>query len=241
MIKLFRRIKRKTVLSALGEVTLIVVSVLIALFINNWNIDRLEKKEELAILEGIKQNILQDTIDINFNIRLYEGLIRSDSLLLEHLTQQRPYSDKMVGKIANLFFATVVLELHDEYYQKAKSKGLDIISNQQLRAETSRLYEFYYPYLLNAENESDEITDAYFRNYALKKEPLSYIQDPERESIRASISKEGYQKILANKNFHLMVDYRLGRERYLLKNRYKRVKTIALDLVQGIEQELARN
>lgn len=56
---------------ALGEIVLVVIGILIALQINNWNIDRLNLKEEKislqAISEKIKFNKFQHEIGINRN------------------------------------------------------------------------------------------------------------------------------------------------------------------------------
>ncbi|MDZ7614442.1 MAG: DUF6090 family protein [Flavobacteriaceae bacterium] len=48
-------------LYAIGEIILVVIGILIALQINNWNNNRLEKLEEIKILISVK-NDLKNTI-----------------------------------------------------------------------------------------------------------------------------------------------------------------------------------
>jgi hypothetical protein len=62
MIKFFRRIRQKLVsenrfskyaLYAVGEIVLVVIGILIALQINNWNTGRLQKKQENLLLQSL--------------------------------------------------------------------------------------------------------------------------------------------------------------------------------------------
>jgi hypothetical protein len=62
MIKLFRKIRqkmlsenkfRKYITYAVGEVILVVIGILIAVSINNWNQERQLKNEEKVILKNI--------------------------------------------------------------------------------------------------------------------------------------------------------------------------------------------
>ncbi len=87
MIKFFRKI-RKNLLSdnktgkyfkyAIGEIVLVVIGILIALQINNWNSNRINntRKSELLVKLSkeldlnIERSILLDTIDLGFSVRL---------------------------------------------------------------------------------------------------------------------------------------------------------------------------
>ena len=73
MIKFFRRIRQNLIMEnktskyfkyAIGEIVLVVIGILIALQINNWNENRKDKIKEHAYLTNLKKDILED---INFN------------------------------------------------------------------------------------------------------------------------------------------------------------------------------
>ncbi|MEJ2114363.1 MAG: DUF6090 family protein [Flavobacteriaceae bacterium] len=69
MIKFFRNI-RKNLLSegktgkylkyAIGEIMLVVLGILIALQVNNWNQDRIARREADIFLDRLKQDLLNE-------------------------------------------------------------------------------------------------------------------------------------------------------------------------------------
>ena len=79
MIKLFRNIRKKLAAEnrfmaysryALGEILLVVIGILIALQINNWNENRKHKKAEIVFLNGIKNDLKEDKRYIQLIINL---------------------------------------------------------------------------------------------------------------------------------------------------------------------------
>jgi len=59
---------------AIGEITLVVVGILIAVSLNNWNSNRKHKKELVKIFEGVAEDIKQDTAVVNSILNIYEPL-----------------------------------------------------------------------------------------------------------------------------------------------------------------------
>ena len=73
MIRFFRILRKrlltenrigKYLLYAVGEIVLVVIGILIALSINNWNEAKKNRLQEIAILNNIKQDLILDTLDI---------------------------------------------------------------------------------------------------------------------------------------------------------------------------------
>lgn len=69
MIKFFRKIRQKLLdenrfskylIYAIGEIVLVVIGILIALQINNWNENEKIKTEERILITGLIQNIEND-------------------------------------------------------------------------------------------------------------------------------------------------------------------------------------
>ena len=111
MIKFFRRLRRqllsenrfsKYLIYAIGEIILVVVGILIALSINNWNTKRLAKLEEKVILENLLNEFETNHIDLKKAIANREKGLNANKELLElmnsdisHLSTQR--LDSLIG------------------------------------------------------------------------------------------------------------------------------------------------
>ena len=76
----------KYLLYALGEIFLVVVGILIALQINNWNNQQLDRKEEVKIYKNIKQQIQEDHRELSemqaFNNMQKGQLYKANSLIM---------------------------------------------------------------------------------------------------------------------------------------------------------------
>ena len=125
MIKFFRNIRRqliekesirKYVLYAIGEIILVVVGILIALSINNWNNNKILRRTGLTIYENLKNQIHEDKLLLNgvvvYNNTYYEQynfaiqiIERNDRNNIDTLVQIAPniykYSD--FNRIGNIF------------------------------------------------------------------------------------------------------------------------------------------
>ena len=91
MIKFFRRFRkqlldghrfRKYLLYALGEIILVVLGILIALSINNWNTKRLDKVEEKVILENLLNEFVINLTDLEVTITNREKGLNANRELL---------------------------------------------------------------------------------------------------------------------------------------------------------------
>ena len=83
MIKIFRKIRKKMLtksnfskylIYAVGEIVLVVIGILIALAINEWNNNQKIKSEEIATLKKLVQDLESDKIRFHKNIEFYTEL-----------------------------------------------------------------------------------------------------------------------------------------------------------------------
>jgi len=91
MIKFFRKIRKnlltenkfsKYLIYAIGEIVLVVIGILIALSINNWNEKRKVSKIELDILTGIKNDLDDDIFRLTYRVSNDSLIVvRADQLL----------------------------------------------------------------------------------------------------------------------------------------------------------------
>jgi hypothetical protein len=150
MIKFFRRIRQnllsegktgKYLIYAFGEIILVVIGILIALQINNWNNTNQQEMIELKYLEEIKQNLTKDIASIDFNISFNKSKLQSNKIVLEYLNGKINYTDSLDFHFSNLFFSTRTL-VNMSAYENLKSRGLEIITNDSLRQRITKLYEY---------------------------------------------------------------------------------------------------
>ncbi len=157
MIKFFRKIrydlveKNKTgkyLKYAIGEIILVVVGILIALSINNWNENRKLHNEELSLLLEVKSNL-----EVTLNSFKNDTLINLNTILqfrkIEHyIDEDLPYNTelntafRLIGNWQSPYPITTA-------YTTLKTKGLDIISNSSLRNKIVNMYEFEVVILTN--------------------------------------------------------------------------------------------
>src|SRR5690606_32660686 len=78
MIKFFRKIRQSTLSEgkvgkylryAVGEIALVVIGILIALQINNWNENRKHNQSEKIAIQSLKNDLKKDTLQLNTDIQ----------------------------------------------------------------------------------------------------------------------------------------------------------------------------
>lgn len=160
MIKFFRRIRQrllseskfsKYLLYAVGEIVLVVIGILIALFLNNWNTDQKNRDKELDLLVEMRQNLDADLSDCRYNIGFCERLFLGCSAVLKHLEERSPYHDSLRVHYGNLYGSTL-LTPNTSAYDHLQGMGFDLIENDSLRRSITKLYSERYPYLSKVES-----------------------------------------------------------------------------------------
>jgi len=173
----------KYILYAIGEIVLVVIGILIALSINNWNEQKKTNKKELSMLTEVKnalnanKEILKTRSD-SFNILKHRG-----KLLQEHLTNKLVYHDTLESYL-NIPQRNYSFRLSFSTYENLKSQGFDIISNEELRLDIIKLYDEHFGLLKDQEGKvSDILTNSiepilfkYFKNTSKGLEPNDYEQ-----------------------------------------------------------------
>jgi hypothetical protein len=242
MIKFFRKLRfdligkkktKKYLKYAVGEIILVVIGILIALSINNWNEAKKLELVELNILQGIKQNILMDTVDLNHNRRRFEEMNNRDTTVISHLIFKEPFDTTVESNLTDLWRSNITLTLHTSYFDEAKTKGLSIISNKPLRDSISRLYEFRYTLVLYVENGAKQY------DYLTLYEDLmsDYVHLDPKEGI--VIGEEHYQTILNDELFTWKL-WSANLKMRSVAEYYSEAHKAALDVIEQIDKEIER-
>ena len=195
MIKFFRKIRQKLLaenrtakylIYAIGEIVLVVIGILIALQINNWNEKEKLNVEEVKFLKNFKQSLIADIEFNNFRYDKYDLTKESISILLNHIEQDLPYQDSLkyhFGIITN----TWTPKINTEVFEALKSKDLNLISNDGLRDKLISYYSW-----------SSNVLDAQINNYVQRIENAS---STILNTRFVALWNGNYDKYRATKNF----------------------------------------
>jgi hypothetical protein len=137
---------------AIGEIVLVVIGILIALQINNWNEYQKDRNSEQLILTEIRDNLKYDLDDFESNIATLQNKNISSRALLEALEMDIPFHDSL-GYYFSYLNAYPHFTCKKNGYGLLQSKGLDLIINNHLRNNITDLYEDRYQYILTFEKE----------------------------------------------------------------------------------------
>ena len=161
MIKFFRKI-RQDLLSdgktgkyfkyAIGEIVLVVIGILIALQINNWNEERKLRDTELTYINNIKRDLQLSITEINRFINRRNSLINSAYIVLEYFNG-KPVADwNSFNKHIVDIYTWQSFYLIDNTYQELKNSGnFAVISNDSIKNELLNL-DLLYKKLKTSEN-----------------------------------------------------------------------------------------
>ena len=146
---------------AIGEIVLVVIGILIALQINNWNEQR---KIDILQVEALKEvaSDLQDDLyslenDIGLNLR---GL-NSASIIRKVLVSNQAYHDSLAIHFGNLDFNTTYT-LKTSGFDNLRNLGFQIIANDSIRKSITDLYASEYSFLKEREELAEQRTYEYF-------------------------------------------------------------------------------
>ena len=145
MIKFFRSIRYKAMENsktsrylkyAIGEIILVVIGILIALQINNWNENRKERAQETVVLEQLLSDFNSNLIQLDQKIAMREDFTNSSLKLLKFIDNPslatQDSIDIHIGKtLPYATFDPIIVDL-------ANSGELKLISSNNLKKAVTR-------------------------------------------------------------------------------------------------------
>ena len=241
MIKFFRHIRRSLIQKnqmgkyfkyAIGEILLVVIGILIALQINNWNENRKERSNELKILNTLNAEFTRNGNTLDSILLKLKGIEQSLSFVLQKIepTPKINFTAVELDSILYNSFDNPYWKRSEYTLRNLESSGkLSALSNEDLK---SKLYE--WSLIATDVKDKDSDTSVAFQNL------LNYYK--ENGSIRnldtfgdyipegrSSLAND-HVKFFSDITFENMIDDYLVYTRQRIK-RYQKAKVIINEII----------
>ena len=157
MIKFFRKIrfdlmeKNKTgkyFKYAIGEIILVVIGILIALSINNWNENRKSEKVANEIYRNLQNSLVQDSTEVQRIIKLQSKSLEIQKKLILKEVNREPIEfeetnlNQLIKDIQSgvySFFPKTGI-----YNSIVSNNGMDLLKSEKIKTSLVNLYDYQY-------------------------------------------------------------------------------------------------
>ena len=171
---------------AIGEIVLVVIGILIALSINNWNETNKNEREQIVFLNNLKNDLKNDLIQLDQILKFQKEKLSKVNELKDQLLSIKDF-EKIEQLLVNLTL------LNDTYFPNTGSYTTTVSSGKiaslnpsSLRIAITNLYErYYYRLIYNGEfydktlNEVSSSLGKFFNTLTLKLNSKDIIEDSE--------------------------------------------------------------
>ena len=150
MLRLLRRIRhsligsghtRKYILYGAGEIALVVIGILIALQINNWNEWRKDRVKEKNVLLELKTTVQENIDHINWAIDNCRWINQASNSIISTIESNSPYSDTLISHFEISTRSCTNFTLSRAGYVELMNTGFDILKTDSLKRKIISLFE----------------------------------------------------------------------------------------------------
>jgi hypothetical protein len=167
MIHFFRKIRKKMaddnkplkyLRYAIGEIVLVVIGILIALQVNNWNQNRINLKESIMHLKSLKSDLEVDTIYFNQQKREAQKQIDDYRIFFKKCYETQNNIKEVTELIDLAYPLTNYLHVQNStFLEMVNASKLNDLANEELKRSIVALYRDY-EIATNANRDYNEYT-----------------------------------------------------------------------------------
>lgn len=196
----------KYLLYAIGEIALVVIGILIALQINNWNEGRKNVQEGIRYVHLIHKDLVKEYEVFQYNIeRLISQNKGAYDLLEAYERASGPIDEEVFSKAMSATYTPINLEREKLTWDDLVSSGnVDIIRDDSL---TQLLKSFYHSYDLDiiTFNKAPESALFEFQRLTLRNIDLNYYDKVFNENSEVFMDQEKIKQLVSQKQFNLLL------------------------------------
>jgi len=192
---------RKYLLYAIGEISLVVIGILIALQINNWNEWRKDRILEQEILTDLLETTREIQAKMIFHIGWNDSIIESIEILDFHFKQDLPFHDSLKKHI-HVSLLPFWLRYGTWTFDAIVNTHFDKIGSKQIKKSIAKIYSDDIPQLITHSDKLGMLSD---QDYAYIKSNFKIIRNMDKyEYIPVDYNKlkhdQYYRSMLINKH-----------------------------------------
>lgn len=166
MIKFFRHIRQTLMMEnktskpslpvgrylkyAIGEIILVVIGILIALQINNWNENRKLELAESDFLKGIKNDLKQDKDYIQLIFENIDPKIKAFTILNEQILNSKDGQISLNDSLFHTYLFTgqrTFYPVSGSFQSAVAGNNINTFNNKEIKSAIIKLYNSIYPRL----------------------------------------------------------------------------------------------
>jgi len=137
---------------AIGEIILVVIGILIALQINNWNEAKKQDKQIVKGLIEVRDNLISDSLAISSTLKLKLEDIEIQNQVIQLLNNDEAL-DSTINKYLGRVMIARQIQLIPNGYNLLKNLGLERIEDLNMR---NKLIEYYEISISSIESDTDD-------------------------------------------------------------------------------------
>ena len=240
MIKFFRKIRQNLLLEnktgkyfkyAIGEIILVVIGILIALQINNWNNQQRDNQSELKYLNQIKNSLRDNDLILKERIESDKRILKIGEHLSNHIKSQKVLNDSIKQIFVILQYDQMV-SFNMAAFENLKNEGLSFITNDDIKFEIINIHDQELKYIQNIfanqfENYLSGVVNPFFsKNFEWGLKEKKIVVEP-----------NDYQNLLKNKELNNIITALNTYRNFAISN-YSDTQKKIKELIIKLEKEI---
>ena len=205
MISLFRKIRQKLLIEnkmgsylkyAIGEIFLVVIGILIALQINNWNDSRKQRFLEKEFIAGVKNDLIQDKAYIQEIIEIAEKKAKAYSIVEANLFEIYESDRATLDSLLIIYFTSqrTFYPMFGTFQSAVSGNELSKFRDKKFTSSVTKLYQSTYARMLDNSKAADERWVFMIKKYS----------EFRRTQHLRDMTSEELTEFLNESNFHML-------------------------------------
>lgn len=190
---------KKYLIYAIGEIALVVIGILIALQINNWNNNKISNNAEKEILTEMRTSVLLDLQNLNSRLNMLQ-LIESRIEKLQEIIKSGEEVDS-IDVLCGAVYGIQRFDLNTASFEELKSNGFNLISDDNMRRLIIKIFDTHLKKIDHHNKIEDNVILEALRPY--------YLANFSEIRFTISATPNDIRTVYTDKYYHNLIDYRL--------------------------------